>query len=111
MNAYAWLAVSIAGLYTGLVWAYVAVMHAKAVLERGEQIHWVFKGPLYLLLAIGLPLDIAWNVIAGTLMFQELPRELTFTSRLKRWKAEGGRRGQRARWWAAELNKFDPGHV
>lgn len=97
-----------AGLWFGVHWAFVAIMHAKA--RRAElSIYW--RVMLWPLATIGLVLDVAFNVTFGTLMFRELPRELLFTSRCKRHFHGRGRRQRLAAWWARQLNQFDPGHI
>jgi hypothetical protein len=97
-----------AGLWLAVHWAFVAVMHAKAV---RAQLSLYWKVMLWPLVVIGLVLDVAFNVVFGSLMFLELPRELLFTSRCKR-HFRGAGRGQRlAAWWGRQLNAFDPGHV
>lgn len=111
MNPYLWTLVSAVCLWFGLAWAFVAVMHAKAVIDRGEDIHWIFKLPLYALFAAGIVLDVIWNWTIGSLIFRELPRKITFTSRVKHHLKRSGWRQDRALWWAEELNKFDRGHV
>lgn len=62
-----------------------------------------------LLLLIGVPfaiMDILYNIVVGSLLFMEWPREWLFTTRLKRhigdWRVER---------FARVLNKVDPGHV
>ena len=50
--------------------------------------------------------DVLYNVVVGTLMFLELPREWLFTTRLK--KMGDDRRVDRFR---ETLNYFDPEHV
>lgn len=97
-------------IWLGVHWAYVAVMHAKAVHERGElTIYW--RVMLLPLAVVGLLLDVAFNLTFGTLMFRELPRELLFTARCQRHVRGVGRRRPLALWWARQLNQFDPGHV
>jgi hypothetical protein len=85
-------------------------MHAKAIIERGERIHWSFRYPLYLGALVGLLLDVAWNWTGGIVVFREAPREFTFTDRCKRHKGGHGWQRIRAHWWCEQLNKFDPGH-
>jgi hypothetical protein len=100
---------AVVGLWFGVHWAFVAVMHAKAV---RAQLSLYWKVMIYPLAAIGLVLDVAFNVVFGSLMFLELPRELLFTSRCKRhFRGSTGRRQRLAAWWGRQLNAFDPGHV
>lgn len=104
------LIVTAVALWFAVHWAFVAVMHAKAMRERGDlRTYWLVM--LLPLAAVGLVLDCAFNLTFGTLMFRELPRELLFTSRCKRHFRGDGRRKRLAGWWARQLNTFDPGHV
>ena len=96
--------------YILLINLFAAAMHAKAIIERGELLpSWILY-PLYIGALVGLVLDVLFNVVCGTYLFRELPREFTFTSRCKRHKASGGWRASKAKAWCAQLNKFDPGH-
>lgn len=95
-------------LFFSVHWSFVAIMHARS---KRQELSLYWKVMLYPLAAIGLVLDVAFNVVFGSLMFLELPRELLFTSRCKR-HFRGHGRGQRlAAFWAKQLNQFDPGHV
>jgi hypothetical protein len=94
-----------------VIWAYIAVMHAKAVNERdGLSLFWkVHVLPLALL---GLLLDAAFNLTFGVLMFRELPHELLFSSRVQRHVSVGhGQRFGLAMFWARQLNTFDQDHI
>ena len=110
MVALAYALAVIAGLWLGVHWAFVAVMHAKAVKERGSlTAYWsVILLPLAL---AGLILDAAFNLTFGTVLYRELPRELLFTARCKRHIAGEGSRQRMAAFWQRQLNQFDPGHV
>ncbi len=105
------LLISIPIGYILLINLFAAVMHTKAIINRGEKIHKLFLWPLYLGAGLGLLLDVAFNVIFGSYIFAELPRELTFTSRCKRHKkGVDTKRKKKANWWCSQLNKFDKGH-
>jgi hypothetical protein len=93
-----------------LVNFFVAIMHTKAVLDRGEKIPGLFRLPLYLGAVVGLILDIAFNWTLGIVIYREPPQEFTFTSRCSRHKQGHGWRKEKAEWWCKQLNKFDPGH-
>lgn len=61
-------------------------------------------------LFIGLPfyiLDVLYNWIIGTIIWGELPKEWTYTSRLKRMKARGEEEAFRQ---CLILSKYDPDH-
>jgi hypothetical protein len=114
---------AVLALYT-LMACFIVVMHAKFVVETGRPLSWFWKAFIYPLALLGLWLDIAFNLTVGTIMFLELPRELTFTSRCKRHKlgqivviktppsqaefgVEFGWRYDLANWWCKQLNQID----
>jgi hypothetical protein len=106
-----WFFVSLIGLWLVLVNAFVAVVHAKAIFESDRSINWFFKWPVFVLGVLGVVLDVTWNWTIGCLIFRELPRKITFTSRCGYHKKHsGGWRQSRAQWWCDEMSKFDPGH-
>jgi hypothetical protein len=97
-------------LWFGVHWAYVLVVHAKAVNERqGLSLYW--KVHILPVAFVGLVLDAAFNLTFGTVMFRELPHELLFSSRVQRHVRSGGKRSRLARFWARQLNTFDPDHI
>lgn len=68
-----------------------------------------------LLIALGLPFliaDIAFNLIFGSFIFWERPKEWLFTTRLSRWKeADRTTEGYRlANELCYQLSKIDPNH-
>lgn len=67
----------------GLWFVYRAVMWLKrrreAIKARGRAVYYL----VYAFVAIALVLDVAYNVVVGTVLFADPPRELTFTARLK----------------------------
>lgn len=66
---------------------------------------WVLCLPF---VAISWVIDVAHNVTVFTVVFCELPRELTVTERLKRHVKQQTFRGKLARWIADTLlNSFD----
>ena len=100
----------LAGIWLGVIWAYIAVMHAKAVNERtGLSLFW--KVHVLPLAVVGITLDFVFNMTFGTVMFRELPHELLFSSRVQRHVRNGGKRFALAVFWARQLNTFDPGHI
>jgi hypothetical protein len=93
-----------------LTWLfYLAIMH---VMKVRHDLHPVAKAHAYVLMVIGLALDLVLNIVVGTVAFSDLPREWLLTSRLKRYKM--GRDGWRKSfaYWICEhlLNQFDEGH-
>lgn len=92
-----------------LLWGfYLAVMTLKRARDAGK-----LKGIAYALgvpiVAVGLILDFYVNVVFGSIVFFDLPKETTFTARLKRYAAQPGtRRFTLTVWFAALLDIFDP---
>lgn len=105
-----WLTVSLIGLWFATIWLFVGLSHAKSLIEQ-ERLGWFWRVNLWPALGLFLVLDVAWNVVIGTVNFVELPRELLFTSRVARHMASDGWRGKVASWWREQLNQIDPGHV
>ena len=63
----------------------------------------------YPLLFIGLIFDIAFNLIVGSIVFIEPPKEWLFTNRCIRHIKRSNFRGKVARWFCRNfLNPFDP---
>ena len=92
----------------GLYVFYCAVMNIKRVRDAGK-LTLVGKVFGYPTLFIGLLLDLLCNVFVMTVLFLELPTELTVTARLKRHnKANAGWRTDLARWFEPVLDPIDP---
>lgn len=92
MNEYAiwflaWCAVSVSSVYALFVF-YAAVMNIKRVRDAGKMTTFA-KVVGYPTLAIGLALDLFVNVFVMTVLFLELPQEMTVTSRMKRHNSGG----------------------
>lgn len=90
--------------------AFVGIMHAKLIMEDGGELSLFWKAVLWPWAVVGLLMDILFNWTVGSLIYAELPRELTFTSRCKRHKRSVRWRGNVARWWCRQLEQIDPGH-
>jgi hypothetical protein len=100
------------GGWVVLVNLFAAVMHAKAILDRGEKLPKVFLYPLYVGAVVGLILDVAFNWTLGILIYSEAPREFTFSSRTQRHVDQShGEQKRRAVYWAHQMNKFDQNHI
>lgn len=88
---------------------YLAVMNLVPV---RDQLHPFARVNAYILLAIGLTLDLILNVVVASILFLEPPRlrELLLTARLSRLvKTDSGWRGRLARWICHHLlDQFDP---
>jgi len=63
----------------------------------------------YMTLFVGLIIDFLFQMIFGTLLFLELPKELLFSGRVQRHARRYGWRQKQAIFWATHfLNPFDP---
>lgn len=86
---------------------YAAVMNIKRVRDEGK-LSWFGVVLGYPTLLIGLIIDLICNVFVMSLVFLELPQELTVTSRLKRHKGEANWRGAVVKFMEPVLNPLDP---
>ena len=94
-----------------LIGAFILVMHVKHLRDDGTKLTLFWKVNIWPWAIVGIALDIAFNLIAGTILYLELPRELMFTSRCKRHIDSQDWRRSIALWWQRQLNQIDPGHV
>ena len=87
---------------------FLAVMNLKA---HRDTLHPVAKAHAYLLLAVGLVVDLALTVVVGSILYLDPPREWTLTGRLKRYRAGPDDWRKILATWICEhlLNQFDPG--
>jgi hypothetical protein len=84
--------------------AYLCVMN---LMQHQKQLTLAAKFFAYPLAAAGVVLDVLLNMIVGTLLFLEIPRELMFTARLQRQIETGlSWRANVAHWLCANL--LDP---
>lgn len=103
-----WLVAFLVYLPIGTWIHYLAIMHLRHIrddagLPAGAQAFGT------LTLASGYTHDFLLNVIHGSLILLDLPRETTLTARLKRHKFDDGWRGNVTRWLAVHLlDPFDP---
>jgi hypothetical protein len=102
--------------YFTLMGAYVIATHAKKVMADGQKLGKFWMISLAPQVIAGLVLDFLFNVVIGTIIFEELPKlrekELMFSSRVQRHVRESdGKRKERALWWAKQLNLWDPTHI
>lgn len=102
--------ISVASIW--VLWVfYAAVMRLKMIRDAGglEGRPWV-KAFGYFTLAMGLALDLIVNVVVGTAVFREWPREWTLSERL--WRLSNGLPSWRQRWAlairVALLDVIDP---
>ena len=101
--------------YFGVLFAAYAAFHRARLAGTLRPAHWVVAAPVLLQ---GYPIDLAWNVLVGSVLYWERPWyetwrvwEWTFTGRCIHHVRDGGWRGAQARWWQGMLNALDPGHV
>lgn len=85
---------------------YLAVMNLKRNIDQVTTVTKVFAYPI---LFVGAILDIAFNIIIGTIIFVQWPTRWLFTSRLNRNYGCGGWREKLALWFCVNLlDPFDP---
>lgn len=66
-------------------WGYVLIVHAVELYRAGKLgFYWKWIGGLYYAAAIFGALDGMFNMVFGTIIFAERPKELLFTSRVQR---------------------------
>jgi len=90
---------------TGWFFAYTKAYELK---EQGVEFDWVVKYPIYVFLVIGLVCDIIFNIVWGSIIFVEPPKELTFSQRVSRHFRQGH---PVAIAWENRINKIFPGHI
>lgn len=92
-----------------LLWVfYLAVMNLHRVHKTTglSKMTYTFGVPV---LAVGLLLDVLVNIIVCSIVFFDIPRELTVTDRLQRYVAKDGWRKKIAEYIAKHfLDVFDP---
>jgi hypothetical protein len=87
---------------------YLTMMHLKSARDHGK-LTTASKFFGYPLLIIGLIVDVIFNVVAGTIMFIEIPKEFLFTTRVSRLNDGTDWRGKLANWFCEQLlDPFDP---
>lgn len=106
-TALALMLFSIAAIW-GLWVFFLAVMSLQRARDAGLLTPFA-KVLGYPVLFAGLALDAIVNTVVMTILFLELPREWTVTSRLKRHNREGrGTRQKLAQWFEPLLDPYDP---
>lgn len=96
-----------------LLWMlYACVMRLKQVRDAGK-LTLAMKVFGYPALFVGLAIDFVVNVVFGTLVFLQLPREMTLSTRL--WRLSNGEPSWRQRWalWIRTqlLDSIDPSGI
>lgn len=85
---------------------YLSVMN---LVRFKEQMSLETKLFAYPLVVIGVLADFIYNVLVGSILFLEPPREWLLTTRLKRHLGKDGYKGNLARWVCRHLlDPFDP---
>lgn len=105
------LAVPVAFLALVVLWLlYLAVMALQRARDAGALSHFATTAGMALMY-FGLAWDVLCNLLVVTVIFVEVPRELTVSARLRRLvKGKEGWRKQLAIWYAVTLlNPFSPG--
>lgn len=104
MFAYGCLVVVVATFFT---WGmYLSVMNLVRFKDHLSLETKVFAYPL---VVVGVLADFVYNVVVGSILFLEPPREWLLTTRLKRHLGEDGYKGNLARWVCRHLlDPFDP---
>ena len=96
----------------GLWWVYIIVMWLKkrrdVLKKKSRPLYYL----AYLFAFVGVVLDVAYNLTYGSVIFLDPPRELSFTSRLKRYRrGPVNWRWNLATWFCERLlNPYDKGH-
>ena len=94
-----------------------AAVNGKATIERGPNLHWTFRFPLYVGAAVTAVLDFIMNLFVGTWVFRESPkwitrREFMFSGRVQRHIDEShGKQLETAIWWGTQINILWPKHI
>jgi hypothetical protein len=90
-------------------WAFYLAMCSLKRAHTANQIPKFLKPLAYVLLAGFLVADCVFNLIVGTIVFLQFPRQWLFTERCKANQSRWDWRRDAANWWCANwLNPFDP---
>jgi hypothetical protein len=88
---------------------YLAIMNLK---RNRSEITFVAKLFAYPTVVVGWLWDCVFNIVVGTILFLELPRELLFSERCERHLKDDSWRGREARFWCRNLlDPFDPSGI
>ena len=80
----------------------------RSVKRLFETLGWQVGVPMVPFIVLGALSDIVYNATWGTVMFRQWPKELFFTSRVKRGVKEGR---PEALEWQFRINTIQPGHI
>lgn len=93
------------------VWLFTAGIHAKQMNDKGL-LDGFFKWIYAPLVMVVILVDVVFNVIWGSIIYKETPKEFLFTTRTKRHLKESkGKRLASALVWKRRLNAIDPNHI
>lgn len=108
MRTLAWVAVAVALIAFVVETGFFALATAERVEASGIKLTGYRRGIVYIWLLIGWPADVLYNWTWATLTFRELPKELTYSSRVGRLARAGN---PKAIAEANFLNAAMPGHI
>jgi len=85
----------------------------RGVVQLAKELGLVVAVPLLPSLVIGYVADVLFNATYGTVAFRELPKETTFTARVKRNSRlpDSDHKLKMGLIWKGRLNRIMPGHV
>jgi hypothetical protein len=106
-----WFGISVM-LFISTFIFFIAIMKMREIQDELFRLHWSVRWICFLILFIGLILDVALNWILLTIAFAELPREFLSTSRVIRHKYESTHWRQDLALWFCKnwLTPFDERH-
>lgn len=107
-----WIVVALTLPWTMFI-VFCGLMALKRAQRAGQLTKWM-KVLGYPWLVVGAPLDVGLNVLWGSVIFKELPREWTFSARLWRWSnqtEDDARRRRALRYRVNLLDAIDPDGV
>ncbi|PIY28409.1 MAG: hypothetical protein COZ09_10190 [Comamonadaceae bacterium CG_4_10_14_3_um_filter_60_42] len=104
---YSWFEIRyliVAPVTLALLVYFMGLFRAKPAVDR-YKVLWIIAAPF---VVVFLVMDALYQLIIGTWLFLERPRDILFTGRLKRLDEAGDCRVDR---FKRTLNEIDPGHV
>jgi hypothetical protein len=72
-------------IFVGTVYTWMMYLAVMTLMENKKELTLVAKIFAYPVAGIGILFDVAVNVIVGSIIFLELPRQFLFTQRLQFW--------------------------
>lgn len=112
INTILWIGTTALASWLLLTIGFFAITLARERRDAGIEFGWVVRYPLYLMLAIGAIADVVFNVLIGSVIFREVPKEWFFTQRIKRLvESSDKEQYEVASKWKERINKIQPGHI